>query len=65
MRLLLGCEAIGVEGSVRTGIHLIKDEGSVMVRYLFLLPVDAVSPIANHIVPPMASAISAMRAGAV
>jgi hypothetical protein len=65
MRLLLGCEAIGVGDSVRTGIHLIQDEGSVMVRYLFLLPRDAVSPIANHVVSPMASAMSAMRAGAV
>jgi hypothetical protein len=65
MRLLLGCEVIGDGKSVSRGIHLVKDEASVMVRYIFLLANGASAPITNHVVSPMASGMRALRTGAV
>jgi hypothetical protein len=66
MRLMLGCEVVGTGKKISTGgFHVIKDEGSVMVRYLFMFRNDAVAPVANHIVTPMASAMSALRTGVV
>ncbi|KAF1844586.1 uncharacterized protein K460DRAFT_94487 [Cucurbitaria berberidis CBS 394.84] len=65
MRLMLGCEVIGNGRSVSSGIHVITDEKSVMVRYVFLFTNYASSPVANHIIPAMASGMSALRTGAV
>ncbi|KAF2688582.1 hypothetical protein K458DRAFT_414308 [Lentithecium fluviatile CBS 122367] len=65
MRLLLGCEVAGNGRSVSPGIHVIQDEKSVMVRYVFLIGSGAYAPSATHIVPAMRSAISALRSGAV
>ncbi|KAF1917829.1 hypothetical protein BDU57DRAFT_514297 [Ampelomyces quisqualis] len=65
MRLLFGCEVLGMGRSVTKGIHLITDEKAVMVRYVFFLPGGAQVPIANHIVPAMSSGMSALRIGAV
>jgi hypothetical protein len=65
MRLLLGCEVVGTGRSVSSGIHVIKNEKGVMVRYIFFLTSSASSPIANHIVPAMASGMSALRSGVV
>jgi hypothetical protein len=65
MKLLFGCEVVGDSKSVSRGIHLVKDEASVMVRYIFLLTGNASAPIANHLVTPMASAMRALRTGAV
>ncbi|KAH7089473.1 hypothetical protein FB567DRAFT_492142 [Paraphoma chrysanthemicola] len=62
-RLLLGCEVIGTGRSVSPGIHVITDTASVMVRYVFFLTSSASAPIANHIVPAMGSAMSALRMG--
>jgi hypothetical protein len=65
MRLLLGCEVVGSGKSVSRGIHLITDERTAMVRYVFLMTNTSSTPIANHIVPAMASGMSALRTGAV
>lgn len=65
MRLLLGCEVVGGGRSVSSGIHVITDEASVMVRYVFLLTNGAYAPNANHVVPAMGSAMSALRTGAI
>lgn len=65
MRLLLGCEVVGEARSVSKGIRLITDDKSVIVRYIFLLRSNATVPIANHIVPAMASSMVALRMGAV
>ncbi|KAF2640488.1 hypothetical protein P280DRAFT_549357 [Massarina eburnea CBS 473.64] len=65
MRLLLGCEVIGGGRYVGTGIHVVQDEQTVMVRYVFLLPGGSYAPVPQHIVPAMASAMSALRSGAV
>jgi hypothetical protein len=64
-RLLLGCEVLGTGRSVTKGIHLMTDEKAVMVRYIFFLPGNVSVPIANHVVPAMASGMSALRTGAV
>jgi len=65
MRLLLGCEVAGVGRSVSPGIHVLQDEKSVMVRYVFLLTSGTYAPSASHIVPAMGSAISALRSGTI
>lgn len=65
MRLLLGCEVVGEARSVSRGIRLVTDEKSAIVRYIFLVTSTASVPIANHIVPAMASSMVALRIGAV
>ncbi|KAF2792129.1 hypothetical protein K505DRAFT_326371 [Melanomma pulvis-pyrius CBS 109.77] len=65
MRLLLGCEVVGNGNSVGSGIHVIKDQKDVMVRYVFLFTGSALAPVANHVVGPMGSAMGALRLGAV
>jgi hypothetical protein len=65
MRLLLGCEVVGGGRSVSPGIHVVTDEQSVMVRYVLLFTNSASSPVANHVVPAMASAMRSLRSGAV
>ncbi|KAH7411861.1 hypothetical protein DE146DRAFT_784479 [Phaeosphaeria sp. MPI-PUGE-AT-0046c] len=65
MRLLLGCEVVGEARSASKGIRLITDNNSVIVRYIFLLRSTATVPIANHLVPAMASSMVALRMGAV
>lgn len=65
MRLMLGCEVAGNGRSVSSGIHVITDEKTVMVRYIFLFPNHATSPVANHIIPAMRSSMSALRVGSV
>ncbi|KAH3982243.1 hypothetical protein HBI81_034510 [Parastagonospora nodorum] len=65
MKLLLGCEVVAGAGKLTSGIHLVTDEISVLVRYVFLLVGGAQVPIAGHIVPAMASGMSALRTGAV
>jgi hypothetical protein len=37
MRVMLGCEVVGKGRSVTSGIHVITDEASVMVRYIFFV----------------------------
>jgi hypothetical protein len=64
MRLLLGCEVVGNGRSVTSGIHVLQDEKTVMVRYMFLLGPTVHAPNANHIVPAMGSVISSLRSGA-
>lgn len=63
MRLLLGCEVVGAGASVGNGIHVIKDERRVMVRYVFLLGATARVPVARHVVPALESACRGLRSG--
>ncbi|KAH7392855.1 hypothetical protein BKA66DRAFT_457050 [Pyrenochaeta sp. MPI-SDFR-AT-0127] len=65
MRLILGCEVAGNGRSLSSGIHVITDEKTVMVRYVFLFTNYASSPVANHIIPAMGSSMSALRTGSV
>jgi len=65
MRVILGCEVVGQGNSVTTGVHVITDEASVMVRYIFLFRQNAHAPVANHVVTAMKSAMAAMRTGVV
>ncbi|XTI89975.1 hypothetical protein V2W45_1511865 [Cenococcum geophilum] len=64
MRLLLGCELVGNGNPVTGGIHVIKDPGVLMVRYIFLFPMTAAAPQAMHITPAMVSAFAGLRSGA-
>ncbi|KAI4689658.1 uncharacterized protein J4E88_003013 [Alternaria novae-zelandiae] len=65
MRVILGCEVVGQGNSVTTGVHVITDEASVMVRYIFLFRQNAHAPVANHVVTAMKSAMAAIRTGVV
>lgn len=65
MRLLLGCEVVGNGSPVSPGIHVIRDEKMVMVRYVFLFTNSAYAPNANHVTPAMLSAMNALRSGSV
>jgi hypothetical protein len=63
-RLMFGCEVVGNGNSVSSQIHVIKDPKDVMVRYVFLFTSSAAVPIANHVISPMLSAMTALRSGA-
>jgi len=61
LRVLLGLEAAGPP--VGTGIQLVKDPSTLMVRYVFLVPTNAVIPAAANVAPAMLSAYKSLRAG--
>ncbi|KAF1961469.1 hypothetical protein CC80DRAFT_403021 [Byssothecium circinans] len=65
MRMVLGCEVVGDGNSVAKGVHVLHDPAKVMVRYVFMFPGSAHAPPSQHVVPAMASAMSALRTGAV
>jgi hypothetical protein len=67
MRLVLGCEVAraGRVVDASRGVHVITDEGSVMVRYLFLFPRVVAAPVKGHVVTTMGSAMIALRNGVV
>jgi hypothetical protein len=65
MKMMFGCEVVGNGNPVSSGIHVISDQKDVIVRYVFLFSSSAVAPIANHVVSPMLSAMTALRSGAV
>jgi hypothetical protein len=67
MKLILGCEVAGAGRvvDVSRGVHVIRDEGSVMVRYLFLFPLGATAPLRSHVGTAMGSAMGAFRNGVV
>jgi hypothetical protein len=64
MKLMFGCEVVGNGNPVSSGIHVISDPKDVIVRYVFLFAGSAAAPIANHLVSPMLSAMTALRSGA-
>ena len=67
MKLVLGCEVVGGGNlvSASTGIHVIKEEADVMVRYVFLFPTVAVAPVRRHVDTAMGSAMAGLRNGVV
>ncbi len=65
MRMLLACEVVGNGRHVSSGIHVIKDERSVMVRYIFFFPTAQSCPAVHTITHAIASGMSALRTGAV
>ena len=64
VQVVLGCELAGISTPARTGIHVIKDPSTLMVRYVFLVPPTAAAPLAAHIVPAMQSVFASLRSGA-
>ncbi|KAF1926835.1 uncharacterized protein M421DRAFT_422441 [Didymella exigua CBS 183.55] len=66
MRMVLGCEVVGTASRILGNIHVVADPASVMVRYVFLFANGNVRvPIRGHVQPAMASAMKAVRSGAV
>ncbi|PSN67879.1 hypothetical protein BS50DRAFT_620332 [Corynespora cassiicola Philippines] len=64
VRLLLGCEVAGNGRSVGSGgIHVITDEQTVMVRFVWLFGNGAYTPASNHVLGPMQTACVALRNG--
>jgi len=61
VRVLLGLEAAGP--AVGTGIQLVKDPSTLIVRYVFLIPSNAAMPAAANVAPAMLSAYKSLRAG--
>lgn len=62
-RVLLGLEAAGP--AVGTGIHVVTNPSTLMVRYVFLVPTGATIPAATIVAPAMQSVYNSLRAGAV
>lgn len=62
VRVLLGLEATGP--AVGSGVHVVTNASSLMVRYVFLVPNNATIPAATILAPPMLSVYNSLRAGA-
>jgi hypothetical protein len=65
VRVLLGCELAGTSMMPMNGMHVVPNAGSVMVRYIFLLPPITAAPLGAHLTPAMLSAFASLRSGAV
>ena len=61
MRVLLGCELRGSAQTPYTGIHVIAEPSTIMVRYIFLMPRNASAPLAAHIAPVMLSVFASLK----
>lgn len=62
-RVLLGLEAAGPAAA--TGIHIVTDPRTLVVRYIFLVPSTATIPAATIVAPAMQSVYNSLRAGAI
>jgi hypothetical protein len=64
-RVLLGCEYVTstTPVPVAPGIYCVRNETELMVRYVFLFPPMAESPIARHVEPAMKIAFNSLRVG--
>lgn len=62
VRVLLGLEAAGP--AVGSGIHVVTNVSSLIVRYVFLVPSSATIPAPTIVGPPMLSVYNSLRAGA-
>ncbi|CZR63941.1 uncharacterized protein PAC_13838 [Phialocephala subalpina] len=65
-KILLGCEQAGPR--LVTGedvIHVVRDERTLMLRYVFLIPGETETmPVARHLTPGMGSVAKGLRSGA-
>ena len=61
-RVLLGLEAAGL--AVGSGVQVVKDPSTLIVRYVFLVPTAAAIPAATIVAPAMQSVYNSLRAGA-
>ena len=64
-KILLGCEHAGpslVSGD--HAIHVVKDERTLILRYIFLIPGKTTKmPVARHLTPAMMSVCKGLRGG--
>ncbi|KAF2202753.1 hypothetical protein GQ43DRAFT_413023 [Delitschia confertaspora ATCC 74209] len=68
MRVLLGCEVVGPGNRVQSatgGVHLLKEEREVMIRYVFLMEQGAHTPPRQQVENVMESAFWGLRRGTV
>lgn len=63
MRIMLGCELATTAPSAHGSYHVVTDENSLMVRYVFLLPLTYQCPPRHHVEPAMSSTYARLRAG--
>jgi len=61
VRVLLGLEAAGP--AVGKGVHVVRDASTLMVRYVFLVPINGTIPAAATVAPAMLSAYNSLRTG--
>jgi hypothetical protein len=59
---LLGCQLAGYTASSR-GYHVVADANRLIVRYVFMVPLNFKGPIRAHVVGAMTMANSAFRSG--
>lgn len=63
-RVLLGCENAGPSVG-NASVHVVRDESTVMVRYLFLIPASVGNvPVRRHLDTALMSAFRGLRSGA-
>ena len=60
MQVMLGCE---LKGYTASGVHVIKDDTRLLVRYVFLLPPGYQTPVRAHVEPAMSVAFAKLRSG--
>jgi hypothetical protein len=63
MSLMLGCE-LAATGPPSQWYHVVKDENSLRVRYVFLLPPSYQPPPRHHVEPAMNIVLANLRSGA-
>jgi hypothetical protein len=60
MRIMLGCE---LATYTARSVHLVTDQNSLLVRYVFLLPQAYQPPPRHHVEPAMSTAFANLRTG--
>ncbi|KAF8862362.1 hypothetical protein BDZ45DRAFT_200175 [Acephala macrosclerotiorum] len=63
MRVMLGCELASSGPSSLGNYHVVTDENSLLVRYVFLLPANYQSPPRHHVEPAMNITYANLRSG--
>jgi len=63
LKVLLGCELAPATATTHTNTHVITDESRLLVRYVFLLPLNWTAPPKHHIEPAMTTVYTMLRSG--
>ncbi|KAE8452970.1 hypothetical protein EG329_012157 [Mollisiaceae sp. DMI_Dod_QoI] len=63
MRVMLGCELASAGPSALGNYHVVADENSLLVRYVFLLPATYQAPPRHHVEPAMNITYANLRSG--
>ena len=64
-RVVLGCEHAGPAVGNDKKMHIVQNESTVMVRYIFVIPTTVTKlPISGHVAPAILSVFNSLRSGA-